>query len=76
LTFAPGETNKTLQIPVRGDRLGELDESFFVTLSGARGAKIGDGQGLVTITGPACWTDSLNRWAVYSRSMRVAIYAV
>ena len=49
LVFAPGQTNKTILIPVRGDRLGELDESFFVTLSGARGAKIGDGQGLVTI---------------------------
>jgi hypothetical protein len=51
LAFAPGETYKTLMIPVRGDRVGELDESFSVKLSGARGAnvKIGDGQGLVTI---------------------------
>jgi hypothetical protein len=51
LVFAPGETYKTLLLPVRGDRLGELDEFFSVKLSGARGAnfKIGDGQGLVTI---------------------------
>jgi hypothetical protein len=59
LVFAPGETNKTILIPVRSDRLGELDESFFVTLSGARGAnaKISDGQGLVTIADdePRIW---------------------
>jgi uncharacterized delta-60 repeat protein/uncharacterized repeat protein (TIGR01451 family) len=33
LTFAPGETNKTLLIPIVNDNLGELDEFFFVMLT-------------------------------------------
>lgn len=50
LTFAPGQTYKTILIPVRGDRFGELDtESFLVKLSRASRAQIADGQGVVTI---------------------------
>ena len=49
LTFAPGETSKTILVPVRGDRLAEANENFFVKLSGAKDAKIADGQGVVTI---------------------------
>jgi endoglucanase len=50
LTFARGETSKTLQIPVIGDRVREPDETLFVNLSGAQGARIADGRGVVTIT--------------------------
>ena len=32
-----------------GDRLAEVNENFFVNLRGAKGAKIADGQGVVTI---------------------------
>jgi hypothetical protein len=39
LTFAPGETSKTISVRVIGDRLAEPDETFFVKLSGARNAK-------------------------------------
>jgi len=49
LTFAPGETSKTILVPVSGDRLGEPDETFVVTLHGAKNAKIADGTGVVTI---------------------------
>jgi len=49
LTFARGETSKTVAVPVYGDRLTEADESFTVNLSGAQGARIGDGRGLVTV---------------------------
>jgi len=49
LTFAPGERAKTIAVPVYGDRLGERDESFFVNLRGAKGARIADRQGVVTI---------------------------
>jgi ELWxxDGT repeat protein len=49
LTFAPGETTKTITILVKGDRLGEPDETFFVNLSAATNATIDDGQGLGTI---------------------------
>jgi len=49
LSFAPGETSKTIAVPVYGDRLPEPNETFFVNLSGAQRAKIADGQGVVTI---------------------------
>lgn len=49
LTFAPGQTTKTISVPVYGDRLSEPNETFFVNLSGAKRARIGDGQGVVTI---------------------------
>ena len=49
LTFTPGVTSKTIAVPVYGDRLGEHNETFFVNLSGAKGAKIADRQGVVTI---------------------------
>jgi hypothetical protein len=50
LTFAPGETEKTVTIAVNGDTLVESDETFFVNLSNATGgATIADGQGVGTI---------------------------
>ena len=49
LSFARGETSKTILVPIRGDRLGEADESFVVKLRGAKNAKIADGTGVVTI---------------------------
>ena len=36
LTFARGETSKTIAVPVYGDRLAEANETFVVNLSGAR----------------------------------------
>jgi Calx-beta domain len=49
LTFAPGETAKTITIVVKGDKKVESDETFFVDLSDASNAFIEDGQGLGTI---------------------------
>ncbi len=49
LTFAKGQTSKSILVPVIGDRLGEPNETFFVNLSGAKKATIADGQGVVTI---------------------------
>ena len=49
LTFAPGQTSKTILISVKGDRLGEPDETIVVKLQGAKNAKIADSQGVVTI---------------------------
>ena len=34
LSFLPGETSKSILVPVNGDRLGEVNENFFVKLSG------------------------------------------
>jgi len=49
LTFAPGQTSQPILVPIRGDRLAEVNENFFVNLSSARHAKIADAQGRVTI---------------------------
>jgi probable HAF family extracellular repeat protein len=49
LTFAPGETSKTVTVLVNGDRLGERNETFFVNLSSATNATIAYGQGVGTI---------------------------
>jgi hypothetical protein len=49
LTFAPGQTSKTITIRIKGDRTKEADESFFLNLLAATGADIEDGQGLGTI---------------------------
>jgi hypothetical protein len=50
LTFAKGETSKTILVPVYGDRLAENSEWFNVSLDGAKGATVADGVGTVTIT--------------------------
>jgi len=49
LTFAPGETSKTVTVAVNGDTVCEVDETFFVNLSNVTGATIVDGQGQGTI---------------------------
>src|SRR5205085_2700647 len=49
LTFAPGQTTKTITVQVKGDTRAEGDETFFVNLSGAVNALIQDGQGLGVI---------------------------
>ena len=45
ITFAPGETSKTITIVVRGDRTFEGNQWFGVYLSGSIGALIEDGYG-------------------------------
>jgi M6 family metalloprotease-like protein len=52
LTFAVGETSKTLPVTVNGDTAPEPGESFIVYLFGVSGAVIADAQGLGTITRP------------------------
>jgi hypothetical protein len=49
VTIPAGRTSATVTVPVRGDRLGEPDETFAVNLSAATGATIGDGRGIGTI---------------------------
>lgn len=48
LSFVPGQTSKSILLPVRGDRLPEPDENFFVKLNAAKNAKIAVGTGVVT----------------------------
>jgi probable HAF family extracellular repeat protein len=49
LTFAPGETSKTITVVVKGDKRAEANETFFVSLSSAISALIQNGQGIGTI---------------------------
>jgi len=49
ITFAPGETTKTITVMVNGDRAGESTEVFSVDLSNASGATFADGHALATI---------------------------
>ncbi len=50
LSFAPGETSKTLPVTVNSDTTPEADESFIVTMSGVTNAVIGTNPGTGTIT--------------------------
>jgi probable HAF family extracellular repeat protein len=49
LSFAPGETTKTVMVWVVGDKKRELTERFFVNLPGATNAVLADASGEVTI---------------------------
>ncbi|MCB8947377.1 MAG: CSLREA domain-containing protein [Ardenticatenaceae bacterium] len=49
LSFDPGETTKTVSVPVLGDLLDEPDETFIVTLSNPVMAFLADGEGVGTI---------------------------
>jgi hypothetical protein len=49
LTFAPGETSKTVDVRVRGDVTPENDEQLFLRLQNARGASVLRGEASGTI---------------------------
>lgn len=49
VTFNPGQASRTVTVTVNGDNTVEPSETFFVNLSGASNASIGDGQGVGTI---------------------------
>jgi Calx-beta domain/Bacterial lectin len=50
LTFAPGQTSKTIAVPLRRDDLPELAERVLVNLSAPVNATLADAQGVGTIT--------------------------
>jgi endoglucanase len=50
LTFAPGETSKTIAVSVIGDTAVEANETFLLNLSSPTKAALADGQSVVTIT--------------------------
>ena len=50
LTFAAGETSKTITVSLADDSLDEVNETFTVTLSDASGAQIGTATATGTIT--------------------------
>ncbi|MDB5486360.1 MAG: hypothetical protein JWQ58_75 [Reyranella sp.] len=50
LTFAAGETSKTIQVTVNGDTAAEGNEAFTIRLANAAGATIADGSATGTLT--------------------------
>lgn len=50
VTFQPGETSKTISVPIIGDTTDEDDESFFLNLSSAVNARLSDGTARINIT--------------------------
>jgi len=50
ITITTGNSTQTITVQVLGDTLGESNETFFVNLSNASGAALGDAQGIGTIT--------------------------
>ncbi len=53
LTFAPGDTSKTVPVTVLGDAINEPNETFTFTLGAPAGAKLGDGSGAGLIVDPS-----------------------
>ena len=65
LTFAPGETTKSIPVPIINDTMDEPSETFFVNLTNASNAVILDNQGQGTITdNDAAPTISINDTSV------------
>jgi ELWxxDGT repeat protein len=49
LTFAPGQTSRTIDVRVHGDAALENNETFFVTLRNAGGARIARGEAVAIV---------------------------
>lgn len=49
LSFAPGQTSRTIDIPIVGDQAVEIDEMFSLMLSSPNGANLSRASGMVTI---------------------------
>ena len=61
LTIQPGETRKTISIPIADDRLAESDETFDMVLSNLRGANsFADATGTATIVSAVPLAVSIN----------------
>ena len=67
LAFAPGETSKTVAVPLLDDAIDDDGETFALELSNARGSALGDRVGLATIHNsdpvPKAWLVRFSRAA-------------
>jgi hypothetical protein len=68
LTFAPGQTTANIPVPVVGDRIAELDETFTVTLSQPTNAFLSLG----SITGVGTIVDNAPRISINSVTQQEA----
>ena len=60
LTFAAGDTTKTVTVPITNDAVFELSETLNLNLSNPTNARIGDGLGVGTITDDGSGTGGTN----------------
>ena len=68
VTFAAGETTKTVSVAVAGDTAVEPNETLTVTLSNPSGATIADGSAIGTITNDDVQAPPSGASAVYSKT--------
>lgn len=68
--------SKTILVPIRGDRDVESDEYFSVRLSSAKGAKIADGTGFVSIADDEPRIYLSDAWATEGNSVSTATFTV
>jgi hypothetical protein len=66
ITFAPGQTTRTLTVRVRGERVYEDDETFLVSLSNPTNASLADPTGVGTILND----DALPKLAIGNASVQ------
>jgi ELWxxDGT repeat protein len=76
LTFAPGQTTRTIVVPVMGDATAESDETFMISLSGAANATIIRSQATASITNddPAPQAALITQWRLYSDVTKEHLY--
>ena len=71
LTFAPGQTSKTVDVPVRGDELDEDDETFSLDLSSPTNAEVANAaRTTLTIKAKDKFTFSSATYAASARRRR------
>lgn len=79
LTFTPGVTTQTINVPIIGDATVEPNETFFVNLfNTSAGATIGDNQGQGTITNEDIVTvviPTLSEWMLLMLAAMLALAA-
>ena len=60
VVFAPGETVKTITVPISNDKVFEGGETFSVNLTNPTNVTIGSGASIVTIKEDGTGTDGTN----------------
>ncbi|HWT03932.1 MAG TPA: Calx-beta domain-containing protein, partial [Pyrinomonadaceae bacterium] len=78
LTFAPGQTEQFVTVPVRGDTLDESDETFRLVLSAPVNATLGASQGVCTIADneQAAESEAAKKAATSTVEFAEAVYVV
>ena len=78
VSFAPGETTKTVAVTIKGDTAVEPEEDFYVRLDVASGASVADGSGLGRIVNDDTASLSVNDVTILEGDVgtRVATFTI